>query len=60
MPLLHCYLNKLYEIQWYFNENNKSDLESLLFVRFEPNGDHSVIKKVQYTHRYFEITKKMT
>ena len=67
MLQLHSYLNKLYDIQWYFNDKGKSDPESLLFVRFEANGDHFVIKNVQYTYvdillglegMDFEITKK--
>ena len=50
MLQLHSYLNKLYEIKWYFDEKDLSDLQTLLFVRFERNEDHFKIKSVQYTY----------
>lgn len=67
MLQLHSYLNKLYEIKWYFDEKDLSDLETLLFVRFERNEDHFKIKSVQYTYAdillglegmNFELNKK--
>ena len=44
------YLDKLYEIKWFFKKDEWSDLESLLFVEFEPMDDHYVITKVKYTY----------
>ena len=50
MLQLHSYLNKLYKIQWYFNEKDKLDLESLLFVKFKQVNDYYLIDNVQYTY----------
>ena len=50
MLQLHSYLNKLYKIQWYFNEKDKLDLESLLFVKFKQVNDYYLINNVQYTY----------
>ena len=47
---LQAYLSKAFEVQWYFNENDLNDLESLLFVRFERKNDYYVINKLQYTY----------
>ena len=44
------YVDKLFEIKWFFNKNNWGDLESLLFVEFEPKDDYYVIKNVKYTY----------
>ena len=47
---LQKYLNKLYEIKWYFKKSDWSDLESLLFVEFQPKEDYYVITNVKYTY----------
>ena len=47
---LQAYLSKVFEVQWYFNDSDLNDLESLLFVRFERKNDHYLISKLQYTY----------
>ena len=47
---LQKYLDKLYEIQWFFDKSQWGDLESLLFVEFEPKNDYYTIKTVKYTY----------
>ena len=47
---LQKYLNKLYEIKWFFKKSDCGDLESLLFVEFEPKDDHYVIRNIKYTY----------
>ena len=47
---LQKYLDKLYEIKWYFKKTEWGDLESLLFVEFDVEDDHYVIRKIKYTY----------
>ena len=48
---LNKYIDKLYDIEWSFNEKDKSDFESLLFVEFETIGKKTYkIKTVKYTY----------
>ena len=67
MLQLYSYLDKITEIQWYFNESDLNDLESLLFVKFEKENDYYTIKEIKYTYidilcgiedMSFELTKK--
>ena len=50
MLQLHSYINKIHKIQWYFNDKDKRDLESLLFVKFEKENDYYKIKTIEYTY----------
>ena len=50
MFTIHTYLNKLYDIQWYFHDNDKNELEHILYVGFEKVDDHYKIKQVHYTY----------
>ena len=50
MLQLHSYINKIYNIQWYFNSSQKKDLERLLFVKFEKQNDYYLIKTIEYTY----------
>ena len=48
---LNKYIDKLYDIEWSFNEKDKSDFESLLFIEFETIGKKTYkIKTVKYTY----------
>jgi hypothetical protein len=48
---LTAYLDKLYEIKWFFNDEMLNDLQSLLFCEFEKlNNDYYKIKKISYTY----------
>ena len=47
----HKYLDKLYDVQWIFDEQHKNDLEDLMFVEFEPIQDNKFcVKKIRYTY----------
>ena len=50
MLQLHTYINKINEIQWYFNDDNLKYIEDLLFVKFEKQNDYYTIKKIEYTY----------
>jgi hypothetical protein len=48
---LTAYLDKLYEIKWFFNDEMLNDLQSLLFCEFEKlNNEYYKIKKISYTY----------
>ena len=47
---LQKYLDKLYEIKWYFKKTEWGDLESLLFVEFDTQDDYYKIRKIKYTY----------
>ena len=55
MFALNKYMNKLYKVKWEFDPSKKSELEELLVVEFEQDGDSKYfkIKTVEYT--YFDI-----
>ena len=47
---LHKYLNRIYEIKWYFPAHDKRTLEQLLYVEFTPTEDYFLVTKVHYTY----------
>ena len=49
MFAIHSYMEKIYDIQWYFNENDKSYLEGFLHVTFERENDYYVISDILYS-----------
>ena len=49
MFAIHSYMEKIYDIQWYFNENDKSYLEGFLHVSFERENDYYVISDILYS-----------
>ena len=44
------YLNKLYELKWEFNEDDKNILEEILLVEFDKKNNIYIIKNVIYTY----------
>ena len=47
------YTNKLFDIKWIFSENDKSELEDLLYVEFNekhPQNNYFCIKNIHYTY----------
>ena len=47
---LQKYLDKLYQIKWYFNETDLKDLESMLFVKFKSENDYFLLDTILYTY----------
>ena len=47
---LHKYLDKIYQIKWFMTEEQKNTLENNLFVVFECENDHFIIKEIHYTY----------
>ena len=50
MLQLYSHIHKVHKIQWYFNDSDLNDLESLLYVKFEKLNDYYVIKSVDFTY----------
>ena len=60
------YFNMLVDSKWYFDENEKTDIEDLLYVDFKKEQDYFKLKKIRYTvmdillaieDMYLQITK---
>ena len=49
MFAIHSYIEKIYDIQWYFNKNDKEYLEGFLHVKFKRENDYYVINEILYT-----------
>lgn len=47
---LQKYAELLFQVHWYFDESQLSDIENLLFVSFEKENDHYKLKKILYSY----------
>ena len=43
------YFNMLIDTKWYFDKNQKNDIEDLLYVDFKEKDDYFVLERIRYT-----------
>lgn len=46
------YIDKIFEVKWYFDDNSLQDLESLLFCKFTKDTEQKcyMLNEIQYTY----------
>ena len=44
------YLDQIYQIKWYFNASDLTDIEQLLYVTFKSQNDYYLLDRIHYTY----------